>query len=423
MADLATNVSLIEDYRIRLAEATTGAEETTLAHRKWVKGGEDETIQTDSGPLKTLKGLVSDMNAQFGQEVDASIAEFDTQFEGKLTEYETQFLDYLVGIGFEVPVVYEIGLTITRRSQTVVYNNEVYYWTGTLPLTTSVEFQEYSEFRIAPINGGIKSPTFSFSTGGTLSTPVESVQDVDGQWYFWTGVLPKVITSNSTIESAGGLGVGKFLRASGTAGIRDNLLRDIAGTGFSLNSSTFESGATISLSTELLYEWSTGKLYKWNGALPKAVPSNSSPATTGGVSSTTWSSFEPLIDMYRFVENVKSLGYRYAGNFVDGCTVGRNDDLVITQDKKSYLWAGSLPKAVSKGENPLLDSNWKLVSVSVSTSLKVISDVPPSNPLRGQQWTDSETLQDYFWYINPNGSGGQWVSSNFDDYTTKKLGV
>lgn len=50
---------------------------------------------------------------------------------------------------------------------------------------------------------------------------------------------------------------------------------------------TFVSGATITVKNERLSHF--GTLYHWQGALPKVVPPNSSPADTGGFGSNAWS--------------------------------------------------------------------------------------------------------------------------------------
>jgi hypothetical protein len=51
---------------------------------------------------------------------------------------------------------------------------------------------------------------------------------------------------------------------------------------------SFEDGATITTRSQALRVEATGDLYRWNGNLPKVVPANSTPATTGGVSVSAW---------------------------------------------------------------------------------------------------------------------------------------
>lgn len=40
-------------------------------------------------------------------------------------------------LGFDAPVPYTSGLSITTKQQTVIENNQIYWYNGTLPLTTS----------------------------------------------------------------------------------------------------------------------------------------------------------------------------------------------------------------------------------------------------------------------------------------------
>lgn len=61
----------------------------------------------------------------------------------------------------------------------------------------------------------------------------------------------------------------------------------IANSGFIIVDS-FELGATITQRNEALRKTSDGKLYKWNGNLPKVVPASSSPQTTGGFGENGW---------------------------------------------------------------------------------------------------------------------------------------
>lgn len=49
---------------------------------------------------------------------------------------------------------------------------------------------------------------------------------------------------------------------------------------------SFTTGVTVNSKNELLVH--SGVKYRWGGTLPKTVPENSSPTTTGGISSTAW---------------------------------------------------------------------------------------------------------------------------------------
>ena len=54
--------------------------------------------------------------------------------------------------------------------------------------------------------------------------------------------------------------------------------------GYTLVGGSFEEGATITTVNQCVWYKTENLLYFWNGSLPKNIPSNSSPNTTGGVS-------------------------------------------------------------------------------------------------------------------------------------------
>ncbi|ALN97536.1 phage tail protein [Aeromonas sp. ARM81] len=68
--------------------------------------------------------------------------------------------------------------------------------------------------------------------------------------------------------------------------------------GHSLVAGSFENGATITSSNQVLLKESTGDLYSWGGALPYKVPKNSTPASSGGESHTTWRLRTPPIENF-----------------------------------------------------------------------------------------------------------------------------
>lgn len=58
--------------------------------------------------------------------------------------------------------------------------------------------------------------------------------------------------------------------------------------GFQPLAGSFQTGATITSRNQCLQDTSTGVFYSWNGALPKVVPTGSTPATAGGVGAGAW---------------------------------------------------------------------------------------------------------------------------------------
>lgn len=51
---------------------------------------------------------------------------------------------------------------------------------------------------------------------------------------------------------------------------------------------SFQAGATITLPNQMLRDTSTGEYFRWDGALPKTVPVNSTPSSSGGVGLGKW---------------------------------------------------------------------------------------------------------------------------------------
>lgn len=51
---------------------------------------------------------------------------------------------------------------------------------------------------------------------------------------------------------------------------------------------SFQTGAELTLRNQALHDETTGEYYRWNGELPKSVPSGSTPQTTGGVGMDAW---------------------------------------------------------------------------------------------------------------------------------------
>jgi hypothetical protein len=60
--------------------------------------------------------------------------------------------------------------------------------------------------------------------------------------------------------------------------------RSITEIGYDLVAGSFEDGAVVTLTTDVIWFKKENKIYKWVGSLPKTIPSSSTPSTTGGVS-------------------------------------------------------------------------------------------------------------------------------------------
>lgn len=404
--DLYTNLEAINRYTEELGIAVDGAKITTKEHERFIKGGIGETIDTDQGPIKTLSGIIDDWIKESDIEVDNKLISFDTSFDGKIVEYDKEFFEYLLTLGFQLPVIYEGGINITERSQTVSYNGVIYFWTGDLPFTTSGVFENDDGFQIAPINNGVSKPTFTFSEGGTLFSPSDSVLGLDGQWYYWEGNYPKIIPNGSTLESAGGLGEQKFKTSGGFINLRPTIVATLEGTGHVLSEATFETGVTLVSNNELLLQTATGLVYKWNGNIPYVVSPFSTPQTSGGISDNKWSLFQPLSKMYKVELFLKEYGYEVVGNFVDGCFIDKIGQMVITKNGDIYIWDGPLPKAVSSNYDYTGEENFKKLELNLSNTYT--SETKPVVNYKNMLWYKPSTNQTFIFYIGPNGVGA-WI--------------
>ncbi|HDS0485827.1 TPA: hypothetical protein QDV17_001456, partial [Escherichia coli] len=55
-------------------------------------------------------------------------------------------------------------------------------------------------------------PIGTFQSGAVITLPNQILKDEnDGEYYRWDGPLPKIVSPNSTPDSAGGIGKGKWI--------------------------------------------------------------------------------------------------------------------------------------------------------------------------------------------------------------------
>lgn len=91
------------------------------------------------------------------------------------TAENSQILDAILGLvlqmlGFDPYVRYASGLNITTTEQTVLHNGRVYWYGGTLPLTTSGTFEPDWRLVAAAVQG--KNATFDNVVANDYSGPV-----------------------------------------------------------------------------------------------------------------------------------------------------------------------------------------------------------------------------------------------------------
>lgn len=139
----------------------------------------------------------------------------------------------------------------------------------------------------------------TFASGGTLlngrQTLLWDVADGgDGQEYGWSGAFPltgKVVPPGSNPLTTGGIAVGAWMSRFDPelrVQVREALRRSYAEAGYNLVDGSFEAGATVNTSMQVLLDDGTGVTYSWGGTLPKIVPANSTPASSGGIGAGAW---------------------------------------------------------------------------------------------------------------------------------------
>lgn len=142
-------------------------------------------------------------------------------------------------------------------------------------------------------SAGFMPAGFDFVTGGTLQpgdrnkAVYNPAPNGDNNWYRWNGVFPKEIAANSQPNPKD---ENNWVLAHFRIGIveKEALRRSYAEAGYNLVDGSFEAGGVIATTQEAILFESDGKAYSWGGALPKNVPSGSSPLTTGGLGPLAW---------------------------------------------------------------------------------------------------------------------------------------
>lgn len=86
--------------------------------------------------------------------------------------------------------------------------------------------------------------------------------------------------------------------------IRTLWQRALAEAGLNLVSGSFEDGAMLSGSSDVIWYESGSQVYKWAGTFPKTVAANSDPYTTGGISSSAWVDTSSLLLRNELYNNV-----------------------------------------------------------------------------------------------------------------------
>ena len=159
--------------------------------------------------------------------------------------------------------------------------------------TTEVTVEDGSKvpsIRKALLDNFYFKDPIAWQVGQTENVFNQLRQFTDGSWWY----APSATASNPV--SMGSTPVGNPLWKSYsfdaigklTPQIREALRRSYAEAGYNLVNGSFEAGGTVTMATDALLYEADGKAYSWGGTMPKTVPANSTPATTGGVSTSGW---------------------------------------------------------------------------------------------------------------------------------------
>lgn len=102
--------------------------------------------------------------------------------------------------------------------------------------------------------------------------------------------FPIILASNvgaSNIGTSAGITVEEAL-STNNVNTREQWRRQLADAGLTLVDGSFEQGATVQSTSDAVWDIASGQCYVWAGSLPKTVPANSTPESSGGVSSLGW---------------------------------------------------------------------------------------------------------------------------------------
>ncbi|WAK45170.1 hypothetical protein vBKpPHS106_62 [Klebsiella phage VB_KpP_HS106] len=129
--------------------------------------------------------------------------------------------------------------------------------------------------------------------------------------------FPLILASNAGANNVGtlaGITVEEAL-SNNTVNTREQWKRHIADAGLNLVDGSFEEGATVNTSKDVVWHVAGGQCYLWGGELPKVIPEGSTPDSTGGISEFAWklTSTTRIVDSYA---NLKTVTPKFAGEII-----------------------------------------------------------------------------------------------------------
>lgn len=171
---------------------------------------------------------------------------------------------------------------------------------------------------------GFKPAGFDFVSGGTLGIGDRDkcvFYPTDGYWYSWNGQLPYVVPANSSPTPGGKKGWGVVTRDERVVA-REALRRTYQEVGLNLVEGSFEEGANITSTTDVVLHEKTGKCY--SGPIGN-VPKGTDPLS---------GSFVDKSEIVISISEMYGLLPSYGSNWSQGITV--------TDIKNWYVFAGQV---------------------------------------------------------------------------------
>lgn len=111
--------------------------------------------------------------------------------------------------------------------------------------------------------------------------------------------------------------------------------RSLKDSGITLLSGSFEKGAVVSDRDQAVLYEEEGKVYTWGGSLPKVVPANSAPDTTGGVGADAWDDSSDILLSLQLADNSAKDRVNYLNVFnkptqlFDNILAAYNNDVML----------------------------------------------------------------------------------------------
>ena len=143
---------------------------------------------------------------------------------------------------------------------------------------------------------GFKPAGFDFVSGGALGIGDRDkcvFYPTDGYWYSWNGTLPYVVPGNSSPTPGGKKGWGVVTRDERVIA-REALSRTYLEAGLNLVEGSFEQGAVISSTTDVVLHEKTGKCY--SGPVGE-VPKGTNPLSGGFVDKSLSTLLEKIVSI------------------------------------------------------------------------------------------------------------------------------